>query len=143
MNIGQAAQASGLSAKMIRYYEDTGLIPAAGRTMAGYREYNEKEVHTLRFIQRARRLGVPVQSIRQFLALWQDRNRTSAEVKALALAHVTVLDRKLADLQAMRRTLQHLISHCRGDERPDCPILDDLAGQSTELLIEDTRPSLN
>jgi DNA-binding transcriptional MerR regulator len=84
MNIGQAAQASGLSAKMIRYYEDTGLIPATGRTMAGHREYNEKEVPTLRFTQRARRLGVPVQSIRQFLALWQGRNPTSAEVKALA-----------------------------------------------------------
>lgn len=143
MNIGQAAQASGLSAKTIRYYEDTGLIPAASRTMAGYRDYNGKEVHILRFIQRARRLGVPVQSIRQLLALWQDRNRASADVKALALAHVTVVDRKLADLQAMRRTLQHLIAHCKGDDRPECPILDDLAGQSTELLIEDTRPRLN
>jgi Cu(I)-responsive transcriptional regulator len=143
MNIGQAAQASGLSVKTIRYYEDTGLIPAAGRTRAGYRDYSEKEVHTLRFIQRARRLGLSVQSIRQLLALWQDRNRASAEVKALALAHVTVLDRKLADLQAMRGTLQHLIAHCEGDERPDCPILDDLAGEGTKLLGEDTRPSLN
>jgi MerR family copper efflux transcriptional regulator len=143
MNIGQAAQASGLSAKTIRYYEDTGLIPAAGRTRVGYRDYNEKEVHTLRFIQRARRLGVPVKGIRRLLALWQDRNRTSADVKALALAHVTVLDRKLADVQAMRRTLQHLIAHCEGDERPDCPILDDLAGQGTELQVEDISTSLN
>lgn len=143
MNIGQAAQASGLSAKTIRYYEDTGLIPAAGRTRAGYRDYNEKEVHILRFIQHARRIGFSGQGVRQLLTLWQDRNRTSADVKALALAHVTGLERKLADLQTMRLTLQHLVAHCEGDDRPDCPILDDLAAQGTELPTKDVGPNLN
>lgn len=143
MNIGQAAQASGLSAKIIRYYEGTGLVPAAGRTRAGYRDYNEKEVHTLRFIQHARRLGFSVRGIRRLLALWQDRNRTSADVKAPTLTNLSVLDRKLADLQAMRRTLQHLIAHCEGDERPDCPILDDLAGEGFVSSNEDTGLKIN
>jgi MerR family copper efflux transcriptional regulator len=143
MNIGQAAQASGMAAKTIRYYEDIGLLPAASRSRAGYRVYNEKEVHTLRFIHRARQLGFSMQGIRRLLALWQDRNRTSADVKALALAHVTALDRKLADLRAMKRTLEHLIAHCEGDDRPDCPILGDLAGQRTEFSAGIIGQSLN
>lgn len=143
MNIGQAAQASGLSAKTIRYYEINGLLPPAGRSRAGYRVYDEKEVHTLRFIHRARQLGFSMQDIRQLLTLWQERDRASADVKTLALAHASVLDRKLADIQAMLRTLRHLIAYCEGDNRPDCPILDDLAGESTERPIGDIRPSLN
>jgi MerR family copper efflux transcriptional regulator len=129
MNIGQAAAASGISAKTIRYYEDTGLVPVADRTGAGYRVYNENDVHTLRFIQRARRLGFSMGSIRQLLTLWQDRNRASAEVKVLALAQMAELNQKLVGLRAMKRTLEHLAAHCQGDDRPDCPILDDLAGE--------------
>lgn len=143
MNIGKAAVASGISAKTIRYYEDSGLIPAANRTRAGYRVYSETDVHTLRFIQRARHLGLPVRDIRQLLALWRDRSRTSAEVKGLALAHMSVLDRKLASLQSMRRTLEHLIAHCQGDDRPDCPILDDLAGRGAVSSRNDVGSSLN
>ncbi|MFC0808874.1 Cu(I)-responsive transcriptional regulator [Ensifer sp. P24N7] len=130
MNIGQAAAASGIPAKMIRYYEETGLIPTASRTRAGYRAYDAKEVQTLRFIHRARQLGFSMHDIRRLLALWQDRNRASADVKALALAHLTVLDLKLAHLQTMRRALEHLIVHYEGDDRPDCPILDDLAAEA-------------
>ncbi|MFJ1311894.1 Cu(I)-responsive transcriptional regulator [Agrobacterium sp. P15N1-A] len=127
MNIGQAATASGIPAKMIRYYEETGLIPAASRTECGYRAYDTKDVQTLRFIHRARHLGFSMEDIRQLLSLWQDRHRTSADVRALALAHITGLDLKLENLQTMQRTLKHLIAHCEGDDRPDCPILDDLA----------------
>lgn len=143
MNIGQAAQASGMAAKTIRYYEDIGLLPAASRSRAGCRVYNEKEVHTLRFIHRARQLGFSMEGIRRLLALWQDRNRTSADVKALALAHVTALDRKLKDLRAMKRTLEHLIAHCEGDDRPDCPILADLAGKRTGFSAGNFGQSLN
>jgi len=143
MNIGQAAQASGISAKTIRYYENTGLIPAASRTRTGYRVYNEREVHTLRFIHRARRLGFSIQDIRRLLSLWQDRNRESADVKVLALSHLAVLDRKLANLQAMQRTLEHLIAHCEGNDRPDCPILDDLAGTVTVRTGEEIGSQLH
>lgn len=127
MNIGQAAIASGVSAKTIRYYEDTGLIPTAGRSHAGYRVYDQNDVQTLRFIHRARQLGFPVASVKQLLALWQDRNRSSAEVRALALAQVHLLREKLAALREMERSLNHLARHCQGDDRPECPILDDLA----------------
>jgi Cu(I)-responsive transcriptional regulator len=133
MNIGQAAQASGVRAKTIRYYEETGLIPAAGRTEAGYRVYDDKDVNTLRFIHRARQLGFSVQDIRRLLALWQDKSRASVEVKALARSHITALDEKLAKLRSMKRTLEHVVTHCEGDERPDCPILDELAGEDAEL----------
>ncbi|KUM25605.1 hypothetical protein AU467_25905 [Mesorhizobium loti] len=143
MNIGQAAQASGISAKTIRYYEDTGLIPAADRTGAGYRVYDENDVHTLRFIQRARRLGFSVQTVRRLLALWQDRNRTSADVKTLAVAQMVEVNQKLASLQAMRRTLEHLIAHCEGDDRPDCPILDDLAAQEKKRSRQTADTGLN
>lgn len=127
MNIGEAAKASGVSAKMIRYYEATGLISKAGRSDSGYRRYDETDVHTLGFIRRARDLGFSVEQISELLALWRDRSRASAQVKAMALNHVSGLNRKIADLQAMTRTLSTLAKHCDGDHRPDCPILDDLA----------------
>ena len=127
MNIGEAARRSGVSAKMIRYYESVGLIPAPLRSQAGYRHYGEAEVDTLSFVNRARGLGFTVEQMRDLLALWQDRNRASAEVKRLSLAHVAALEGKVAELEAMIRTLRHLADHCHGDDRPDCPILDGLA----------------
>jgi Cu(I)-responsive transcriptional regulator len=128
MTIGQAAKSSAVSAKMIRHYESIGLLPKAHRTDAGYRLYDETDVHTLRFIQRARSLGFPLETIRTLLALWRNRRRSSAQVKDLAQRHVAELERKIAEMQAMVRTLKHLAHHCHGDDRPDCPILDDLAG---------------
>jgi Cu(I)-responsive transcriptional regulator len=128
MTIGQAAKSSTVSAKMIRHYESIGLLPKAQRTEAGYRLYDETDVHTLRFIQRARSLGFPLETIRTLLALWRNRRRSSAQVKDLAQRHVADLERKIAEMQAMARTLKHLAHNCHGDERPDCPILDDLAG---------------
>jgi MerR family gold-responsive transcriptional activator of gol and ges genes len=128
MNIGDAARASGVSAKMIRYYEEIGLIPAAVRTDAGYRTYGDIEVQWLRFIRRARDLGFPVETIGDLLALWRDRGRHSADVKRLALDHVAVLERRVAEIQAMAATLRHLADACAGDDRPDCPILEDLGG---------------
>lgn len=127
MTIGQAAKSSAVSAKMIRHYESIGLLPKAQRTEAGYRLYDETDVHTLRFIQRARSLGFPLETIRTLLALWRNRRRSSAQVKDLAQRHVADLERKIAEMQAMARTLKHLAHNCHGDERPDCPILDDLA----------------
>ena len=139
MNIGEAAKASGVSAKMIRYYESIGLIPEAARTEAGYRVYSNSEVHTLQFIRRARDMGFPVKTITQLLALWQDRGRASAEVKAVALAHVDELQAKIAELEAMAKTLQHLAQNCQGNDRPDCPILDDLAQANEVTAAEPTR----
>jgi Cu(I)-responsive transcriptional regulator len=127
MNIGQASKASGVSAKMIRYYEQTGLIPKAIRSEAGYRNYSPSDVHTLRFIRRARDLGFSVEQIAELLALWRDRGRASADVKAVALSHVAGLKAKIAELQAMARTLEHLAAHCHGNDRPECPIIEDLA----------------
>ena len=127
MNIGEAAKSSGVSAKMIRYYESIGLIPEAMRTEAGYRVYRDSEIHTLQFIRRSRDLGFSVKTIAQLLALQRDRDRASADVKAVALAHVDALYAKIAELEAMAKTLKHLAKHCQGDDRPDCPILDDLA----------------
>lgn len=126
MNIGQAAAASGVSAKMIRHYEGIGLLPAAERSESGYRQYGERELHALRFVRRGRDLGFSLDEIGQLLALWQDRSRPSREVKALASAHVSALDAKIAEMQAMRATLENLVQHCHGDDRPDCPILDSL-----------------
>ena len=126
MNIGDAAKASGVSAKMIRYYESTGLIPAAERTGAGYRVYTDTEVQMLRFIRRARDLGFPVDKIEDLLALWRDRSRHSADVKRLAQEQIDGLERKIAEMQAMKDSLQHLADACCGDHRPDCPILTDL-----------------
>ena len=130
MNIGSAARASGVSAKMIRYYESIGLIPKAARSESGYRHYTEADVHTLRFIRRARDLGFSVERIGELLALWHDTSRASADVKQVALAHVEVLETKARELMAMSRTLRHLAETCHGDARPHCPILDDLAAST-------------
>jgi MerR family copper efflux transcriptional regulator len=127
MNIGQAAAASGVSAKMIRYYESVGLTRPVVRTESGYRVYSDDDVHTLRFVRRARDLGFPVEQIGGLLALWQDRDRSSADVKRIALGHVTELEQKVEGLKQMIATLRHLSACCHGDDRPDCPILDDLA----------------
>jgi Cu(I)-responsive transcriptional regulator len=126
MNIGQASKASGISQRMIRHYESIGLIPPAPRRESGYRDYDERDIHTLRFIGRARDLGFQIEEISKLLALWQDRSRASADVKALALARADELKRKALELEAMRRTLEHLAGNCHGDSRPDCPILEDL-----------------
>jgi MerR family copper efflux transcriptional regulator len=126
-NIGQAAQASGVSAKMIRHYEAIGLVGAARRTGAGYRLYGEQDVHVLRFIHRGRALGFSLDQIRGLLALWQDKRRASADVRALARSHIDELDRKIAEMKAMRATLAKLASSCHGDSRSECPILVDLA----------------
>ncbi|MBL0141550.1 MAG: Cu(I)-responsive transcriptional regulator [Betaproteobacteria bacterium] len=127
-NIGEAAEASGVSAKMIRHYEEIGLVPKAGRTQAGYRIYREADVHMLRFIRRSRDLGFTMKEIAGLLGLWQDKRRASADVKRLAGKHLADLDARIAELKGMRRTLEQLVHCCHGDERPDCPILDDLAG---------------
>ena len=127
MNIGEAARESGVTAKMIRYYESVGLLAPKARTASGYRVYGREEVHSLRFIRQARRLGFLVDDIRRLLALWQDRSRASAEVKSIALDHVAELDQRIAELSQMRDTLAHLASHCHGDDRPDCPIIEGLA----------------
>lgn len=127
MNIGQAASASGVSAKMIRYYESIGLIPKTLRTEAGYRVYSDQDVHTLRFIRRARDLGFSVEQIADLVSLWRDRERASKDVKAIALGHVDVLERKIRELQEMASTLKHLAENCCGDSRPHCPIIEELA----------------
>lgn len=128
MNIGQAARASGITAKMIRHYESVGLLPPAMRSDKGYRQYGEREVHVLRFIRRARDLGFSIKDISGLLSLWHDRQRPSRQVKALAQEHMQQLQRKIDELQSMRQTLEKLVQCCQGDERPDCPILQDLAG---------------
>lgn len=127
MNIGEAAKASGVSAKMIRHYESVGLFPEPNRTDSGYRQYSEKEVHTLRFIRQARDLGFSLEQISELLALWQNRRRPSRQVKALAEAHIKELEQKLQDIQVMKSTLEHLVNCCHGDDRPDCPILETLS----------------
>lgn len=127
-NIGDAAKLSGASARMIRHYESIGLIPAAGRTFAGYRVYSESDLHRLRFIKRARSLGFSIKDIESLLGLWGDPKRASRDVKRLAQAHADELERKIRGMQAMQRTLRDLERRCHGDERPDCPVLDDLAG---------------
>jgi len=127
MNIGQAAKASGVSAKMIRYYESVGLIPAALRTENGYRTYGEDQVRTLNFIRHARLLGFSLPELTKLLSLWQDGERASAEVKAVATRHIADLDRKIAHMAALRDTLKQLADRCHGDDRPDCSILDELA----------------
>lgn len=128
MNIGEAAKATGVSAKMIRHYESVRLLPPASRTDAGYRQYGDKDVRTLLFIRRSRDLGFSIEEIRGLVGLWQDQSRPSREVKALAKQHLDFLDKKLEELQSMKHALAHLVSCCHGDERPDCPILEGLAG---------------
>jgi Cu(I)-responsive transcriptional regulator len=126
MNIGDAAQASGISAKMIRYYEEIGLIPAPARTGSGYRIYAEADIHRLRFIRRARDLGFSVDGIGELLGLWADQSRHSADVKRLALSHVATLRQKIRALEEMAVTLETLAGCCHGNDRPDCPILKEL-----------------
>ncbi|BCD84914.1 Cu(I)-responsive transcriptional regulator [Pseudomonas sp. No.21] len=126
MNIGQAAKKSGLTAKMIRYYESIGLLPEAGRSDSGYRQYSQQDLHSLAFIRRSRDLGFSLEEVGKLLQLWQDRGRASADVKALARDHIEELNRKIAELAGLRDTLQELVDHCQGDHRPDCPILKDL-----------------
>ena len=128
MQIGQAAKASGVSAKMIRHYEAIGLVPAADRRESNYRDYSREDLHRLGFIKRARNLGFSMEEIRDLLRLWGDRDRSSADVKALAEAHVAELDGKIALLQEMRGTLSGLVDACDGDHRPDCPIIEGLEG---------------
>ena len=127
-NIGQASAASGVSAKMIRHYEEIGVIPRADRTFANYRIYSQADVHTLQFVRRARVLGFSMKQIQALLGLWQ-QHRPSKDVKRLALEHVRELEEKIREMEAMKRTLENLAEHCHGDQRPECPILDDLAGE--------------
>jgi Cu(I)-responsive transcriptional regulator len=127
LNIGAAAKASGVSAKMIRHYESIGLLPEAQRSNGNYRLYGPQDVHNLRFIHRARSLGFPLETIRELLALWRNRQRSSGQVKKLALTHVESLEAKIREMQEMAATLKHLAHNCHGDDRPDCPILDGLA----------------
>lgn len=129
MNIGEAAKASGVTAKMIRYYEETGLIPAPGRTGAGYRTYSHRDIQMLRFVRRARDLGFAMGRITDLLALWRDRTRASGDVKRLALDQVTGLQTRIREMQEMVATLQTLADACAGDHHPDCPILADLEGE--------------
>lgn len=127
LNIGDAARASGVTAKMIRHYESIGLVKAVRRSEAGYRVYGEQDVRVLQFIHRGRALGFSLEQIRSLLALWEDKGRASADVRALAQSHIEELNRKIAEMEAMRRTLESLAASCHGDERSACPILDDLA----------------
>ena len=128
MNIGGAAERCGLPAKTIRYYEDIGLVMPSGRKANGYRDYDEQDLHRLRFVQRARSLGFTVEECRELLDLYRDRGRASADVKAIALRRIADIRRKIEELQDMEATLARLVEHCHGDHRPDCPIIDDLAG---------------
>ena len=127
MNIGQAASASGVSAKMIRHYEEVGLVRAPKRTPSNYRTYSASDVHVLRFVKRARTLGFSMSDIKDLLALWQNKGRPSASVKKIAGRHIAELNHKISEMQSLASALEHLARHCHGDGRPECPILDDLA----------------
>jgi MerR family copper efflux transcriptional regulator len=127
VNIGEAARLSGVSAKMVRHYESLGLLPRVGRTGSGYRQYSQAEVHTLQFIKRSRELGFSMDEIAELVSLWQNRRRTSGSVKRIAQKHAAELAQRIEAMQAMQRTLAQLIHCCHGDDRPECPILDDLA----------------
>lgn len=129
VSIGVAAERAGVSARMVRHYESLGLLAPVARTDSGYRQYGEADVHTLRFIRRARDLGFSIEEIAALLGLWQDRARASSQVKRIAQKHIDHLQERIAALQAMQRSLQQLVGCCHGDDRPDCPILDDLAAQ--------------
>lgn len=138
-NIGEAAARSGVSAKMIRHYEETGLLAKARRTMSGYRTYGDPEVHTLRFIRHARDLGFSMREIGTLVSLWQNRGRRSGEVKALALAHIGELETRIAEAQAMKSALERLVCGCQGDARPECPILDGLADTRSDPAANASR----
>jgi MerR family copper efflux transcriptional regulator len=140
MNIGEAASASGVSAKMIRHYESVELLPPASRTDAGYRQYAERDVHTLQFIRRSRDLGFSIEEIRRLLSLWQDRGRPSRQVKAMAQAHIAELEQKAQEILAMKSTLEHLLHCCKGDDRPDCPILENLADHRQANIAAVAKP---
>ena len=139
MNIGEAAALSGVSAKMVRHYESLGLLAPVARTESGYRQYGMSEVHTLRFIRRGRELGFSMAEIGALLELWRNRRRASADVKRIALGHMGDLDRRIAEMSAMRRTLEHLVHGCQGNDRPDCPILDELADASDHAPVRPSR----
>jgi len=129
MNIGEAARQSGVSAKMVRHYESLGLLPQVHRSDSGYRQYTEAEVHTLRFIKRARDLGFSMAEIAELVSLWQNRRRASQSVRRIAQKHADELAQRIAAMQSMQHTLNHLVHCCQGNDRPECPILDDLAGE--------------
>lgn len=129
MNIGEAAKASGVNAKLIRHYESIGIIPKASRSESGYRVYSEADVNILAFVKRARGLGFSMKEIKKLVGLWRNRARASSDVKALALQHVKDMEQKVEELQSMIKTLKHLARNCHGDQRPDCPIIDGLAQQ--------------
>jgi MerR family copper efflux transcriptional regulator len=132
LNIGEAASRSGVSAKMIRHYESLGLIRNARRTDAGYWLYDDADVHTLQFVRRARGLGFSMKEVAQLLGLWHNRRRSSGDVRRVAQRHITELEQKIDELQSMKRTLEGLVHRCHGDQRPDCPILEDLAGDGDD-----------
>jgi len=136
LNIGEAARASGVSAKMIRHYEAINLISAPKRTYSGYRTYSEQDVHALRFVHQARRLGFSIKQIGELLGLWQNQQRPSSKVKSLALEHIAELDQKISEMVAMKATLAHLADHCNGDDRPECPILEGLAAEPVRIMQE-------
>jgi Cu(I)-responsive transcriptional regulator len=141
MNIGHAAEASGVSAKMIRYYESIGLVPAVGRRASGYRDYGPTDLHRLGFIRRARDLGFSIDRIRLLLELWSDQGRSSAEVKAIALTHIKELENRACQLQEMAHSLRTLADACDGDDRPDCPIIKSLeSGRAS--VCHDASPNL-
>lgn len=129
MNIGQAAKASGVNAKLIRHYESIGIIPKAARSESGYRKYSENDVHVLAFVRRARSLGFSMKEIKKLVSLWRNRSRASGDVKNMTLTHIKNLDEKIRDLQAIRATLAKLAHNCHGDDRPSCPILEDIANE--------------
>ena len=139
MNIGRASKLSGVSTKMIRYYEQTGLIPKAARHNSGYRDYGDADVHRLRFIRRSRDLGFTVEQISGLLDLWSDRSRASSDVKSFALGHIERLKEKMTEIEAMVRTLESLADHCHGDDRPECPIIDGLGGRRGFIAPETAR----
>lgn len=129
MNIGEASKLAQVNSKMIRRYESLGIIPRAGRSLSGYRQYSENDVHVLRFVKRARELGFTMKDIKQLLGLWRNKNRPSSQVKNIASKHITGLEKKLDEIQNILSTLNHLIKNCHGDHRPDCPIIDELRGR--------------
>jgi MerR family gold-responsive transcriptional activator of gol and ges genes len=126
MNIGEVAKQSDVNSKMIRRYEELGIIPKAGRSLSGYRQYSQNDVNVLRFVKRARELGFSMKDIKQLISLWRNKSRPSSQVKTIASKHIAELEKKLAETQSMLSTLKHLAEHCHGDQRPDCPILDEL-----------------